>query len=171
MTSSLITQYRADFFQAGDSLEFSVDTHPENDVDADPAPFIMHAVILNDDGVEVVRWVRAELVPYIGDAVVSPDPVTQDAICVFVLSAAGDTLAPPIPAGIARVEAFAVNNRGGVKQGCLFDVDGGGFDHEVIVLPMTPNYVLERLTYNLNTHIQLFDTLDKHKGKRKRLAP
>lgn len=169
MTSSLITQYRADFYDAANNIEFSMDTVPENDVDADPAPLILHALILNDNGSEVLRWVRPGLVKHIDGDVVSPDPITQDALCLFVVSPLGDTLEPPIPAGIVRVEAFAVNNIGGVKQGCLFDVDSS-FDHTVITLASSSNYVLERLTFNLNTHVQLFDTLAKHKGKRKRLV-
>lgn len=169
MTSSLVTQYRADFYNSVNTVEFSMDTVPENDVDGDPVPLILHALILNDNGSEVLRWVRPELVKHIDSDVVSPYPITQDALCVFVVSPLGDTLEPPIPAGISRVEAFAVNSIGGVKQGCLFDVDTV-FDHTVIVLSSSTNYVLERLTYKLNTHVQLFDTLTKHKGKRKRLV-
>ena len=146
-----------------------MDSKPENDVDADPPPLILHAVLLNDNGSEFVRWVRPALVKHIDEYVVSPDPVTQDALCLFIVSVLGDTLEPPVPAGITRVEAFAVNNIGGVKQGCLFDVDPV-FDHTVITIAASTNYVLERLTFNLDTHVQLFDTLAKHKGKRKRLV-
>ena len=169
MTSD-VTEYRADFFKANGELKFSVDTNPEKDPDATVPVLLVHAGLIFDSGLTVMRWVRPELEPYIGDLIVPPVDPDDDVICVYGLSVLGDLLEPPLTNTIDRIEAFAVNSRGGVKQGCMCVVDGATV-RTTEVIPGTPNYVLEKLCYTLGAHVQLFDSPVKHIGKRKILAP
>lgn len=167
--SSDITQYRADFYDAVSVVSFRMDSEPASDPDGDPAPVRLQAAIIRDNGVEVIRWVRPELVDYI-DAIAIIDPAeTQDCICVFSMSPDGELLKPPFSSGIKRIEAFSVNERGGVKQGCFFDVKTS-FVHSVLDIPISDNVVLERLCYDLDLHYTLFSNSGKHTGRRKHLS-
>lgn len=160
--SSTITEYRADFYSATDTLKFSVDSDPTKDPDRDPAPYLIHGALIMDDGVQTMRWVRPQLESYIGSLV---DPGAEtDVLCVYAITPTGNTLNTGDTAGIKRVEAFALSDHSAVKVGCYMEVTVR--DHDQLVIPATSNYKLERLCYDLTTHVVLFDSIGKRKGRR-----
>lgn len=168
--SSLITEYRADFYLGNQDLSFSVDGAPEKDVDVAIPPLRIHGGHIQDSGAEYFRWCRGELEQFIGDQVTTPYDAATDAFCIFTLSDEGDILLDASTAAVTRIEAFGVNRIGGVKRG-IFATVVGNPQHSVLSLPATDNYVLERLCYRLASSVTLFDSVSKHRGKRKRLNP
>lgn len=165
--SSNVTEYRADFKKLNGDIVFRADSRPDKE-ETNPVPILVQAALINEDGVVLTRWVKPELEPYIGAMVDDVDPVSEpDILCIFAMSPNGDLLEAETTAGVATVEAFAVNGLGGVKQGCLLTVTQR--DRDVLVIPATTNYKLERVCWDLNTHTVLYDNTEKHKGKRARL--
>jgi len=163
--SSLITEYRADFYKPNNDIKFRVDSQPEKDDVSFPVPILIQGAQIHESGNVTVRWVRPQLEPYIGALVDLVDTSNEpDVICVYALSPDGNSLKPPVSTNVARIEAFAVSTIGAVKIGCMMDV--WMRMHDELVLPTTTNYVLERLCFDLNSHVQLFNSVDKLVGKR-----